>query len=365
MRVLFTGYAHVHFVCFRPLFERLACASGVDVFLSGGLREKRGDQYDYDLEAMYRPLGISAQRLLTVEQIADEDFDLLFAANTKLIMPRSVEHQIQIFHGISFRNRAVRSANTTCDHYLAVGPYMRRRFAAAGLFEADDPRVLSIGFMKTDRLLNGQLNRAELLRRHGLTGTRPVILYAPTGQKHNSLETAGEEVLRRLNAANQFDVLIKLHDHPKNRSIDWPERLRPQLNEHCQLVDDLDVIPLLFLADLLISDASSVTNEYALLDRPVVYLDVPRLLERARGKEESMLDLNTWGRRGGYVVERAGDIVPVIEHALSNTTEHSSVRQAMAHDLFYNAGHATDAAASWLDERFGVPVGMTAHASMG
>ena len=47
----------------------------------------------------------------------------------------------------------------------------------------------------------------------------------------------------------------------------------------------------LFVADLLISDASSVSNEYALLDRPMVFLDVPKLLKTARGKG-SMVDLD-------------------------------------------------------------------------
>lgn len=42
-----------------------------------------------------------------------------------------------------------------------------------------------------------------------------------------------------------------------------------------------DILPTLFLADLLISDASSVANEYTLLDRPIVFLDVPEMIEAA------------------------------------------------------------------------------------
>ncbi len=38
MRVLFTGYAPVHFACFRPIFDRLWGMEGVDVRLSGGSR---------------------------------------------------------------------------------------------------------------------------------------------------------------------------------------------------------------------------------------------------------------------------------------------------------------------------------------
>ena len=62
------------------------------------------------------------------------------------------------------------------------------------------------------------------------------------------------------------------------------------------MVRQPDVILTLFAADLLITDASSVANEYALLDRPIVFLDVPELLAAAGG-EGSAPDLETWGRR--------------------------------------------------------------------
>ena len=41
-RILFTGYAPVHFVCFRPVYERLRRVPGVQVFVSGG-RDPDGD----------------------------------------------------------------------------------------------------------------------------------------------------------------------------------------------------------------------------------------------------------------------------------------------------------------------------------
>ena len=40
MRVLFTGYAPVHFLCFQPLYERLIEMSALSVGLSGGTRTK-------------------------------------------------------------------------------------------------------------------------------------------------------------------------------------------------------------------------------------------------------------------------------------------------------------------------------------
>ena len=350
--VLFTGYAPVHFVCFRPLYERLTASPGFEGYVSGGLREQRGTETFYDQPGMYQPFGLPQEQILPVDEMRRREFDVLIGANTKLISPRNAGKRVQIFHGISFRNKAVRDENMACDHYFIIGPYMHRRFVESGLLAENDPRAIKIGFPKTDALLDGSLNRNESLRRYGFNGERPVIVYAPTGQLHNSLETRGEDVIRRLATSGRFDLLIKPHDHPKNTAIDWFSRLAVLEDAHTRVVRDRDVVPLLFLADLLITDASSVSSEYSLLDRPMVFLDVPELLESS-ARKDAMLDLETWGRHAGTIVEKSEDVVDAVVSALANPSEHSETRHAMARDLFYNPGSATSAAMAWFEKTFG------------
>ena len=351
-RVLFTGYAHAHFACFRPVYEALRAAPGVEVRVAGGLRTKLPDVTLYDTSAMYDPFDVPSEDVLSMDELAEHDCDVLFCANTKAIKPRSHGVAVQIFHGLSFRNRAVRVANDGYDRYFVIGPYMHRRLEDQGVFVPGDPRALKVGFPKTDRLLDGTLDRSAILAEHGFSGDRPVLLFAPTGAKRNALETMGEELVARLAAEDRYDVMVKPHDHPKNR-IDWFARLAPMENEHLRVVRDADVIPLLFAADLLLSDASSVANEYALLDRPIVFLDVPELLAAAAA-EDDRLDLGTWGRRGGIVAPDAGAAVSAIAEALADPTIGSDVRRAMTADLFYNPGHATGAALSWVLEEMAV-----------
>ncbi|MDH3497737.1 MAG: CDP-glycerol glycerophosphotransferase family protein, partial [Gemmatimonadota bacterium] len=219
-----------------------------------------------------------------------------------------------------------------------------------------DPRLVNIGFPKLDPLVNGSLERRTLLRRLGLSGRRPIVLYAPTGQKENSLEHQGEAVLERLRKTNRYDILIKLHDHPRDQTVDWHVRLKPLCDRHTKLVRDPDVIPYLFLANLLITDASSVSNEYALLDRPMVYLDVPQLLANMR-KKGTALDLDTWGRKGGVTTRWPDEAAEAVAWSLAHPRHGSRVRRAMARDLFYNPGRATDAAMRWVRHRLGLEAG--------
>lgn len=350
-RILFTGYAPVHFVCFKPVYERLRRLRGVEVFLSGG---READPVTgapgMTAKRLYTPFRLPSARVVTLAEARKRSFDLVLCAHVSGYFPREDKERIQLFHGVSFRNMAVRRDVLVYDRLFLVGPYMRRLFTEQQLLREGDPRLVNIGFPKLDRLVNGTLDRRAILNRLGFSGRRPVVLYAPTGQKDNSLEHTGEAVLERLRATGKYDILVKLHDHPRDRVTDWPARLKPLLDRHTKLVADYDIVPYLFVADLLISDASSVSNEYALLNRPMVFLDVPQLLDNMRRKGVS-LDLDTWGRKGGVTTRWPDEAVEAVAWSLAHRARGSRVRRAMVRDLFFNPGRATDAAVQWIQRR--------------
>lgn len=345
-RILFTGYAPVHFVCFKPIFDRLLQQPGIEVLASGGLRIDEGDTRRHDTSAMYERFDLPPHSVVDADQLPELDVDMLFSANTKPVPPRSYRRSTEIFHGLSFRNRAVRSESTTYDHYFVLGPYQHRRLEQRGVVRPGDSRAVQIGFPKTDRLLDGSLDRTDILDDLGFSGSRPLIMYAPTGAHHNSLETYGEDVIKRLAATDAYDLLVKPHDHPK-AAIDWYERLAPLETEHLRLLRAPDAIPALYSADLLISDASSIANEYLLLDRPIVFLDVPELLDAAAA-EDDRLDLDTWGRKGGTVAVDPASAEQAVAAGLAAPEAQSDIRRRIATDLFYNPGRATQAAVEWI-----------------
>ena len=355
MRVLFTGYAPVHFVCFQPLFEALSRDPGFDVRVSGGIRGyDRDGTRTHDTRALYDRFNLPPDSVVDVAELADLEVDLLFCSNTKPLAPRGYGESIEIFHGMSFRNRSVRQEAVTYDRYLVLGPYQRRRLEQRGVVVAGDTdRAISVGFPKTDRLLDGSLQRDAVLTHLRLSGDRPIVLYAPTGAHHNSLETFGPDFLAGLAATGQFDIVVKPHDHPK-ADINWFTRLAPLAGEHVRLLRDADAMPALFAADVLVSDASSIANEYLLLDRPLVFLDVPELLASAAA-EDDRLDLDTWGRSAGTVVGDAVTAVRAVEDAVADPRRMSSLRYEIAADLFYNPGRATQAALAWVTDRLAVP----------
>lgn len=353
-RILFAGYAPVHFVCFRPLYRVLRRMRGVEVFFSGGREDPAPGHGPLTARALFAPFHLPPNRILSLDAMRRQSFDLVFCAHVSGFFPRHDGGRVQLFHGVSFRNMAVRRDVLVYDHLFVVGPYMRGLFTQQQMLRDDDSRLVPIGFPKLDPLVDGSLDRAKVLRRLGISGRRPVVLYAPTGQRDNSLEHMGEAFLQRLRATRRYDVLIKLHDHPRDASTDWPARLRPLLDDHTRLVRDYDIVPAMFVADVLVSDASSVSNEFVLMDRPMVFLDVPQMLATMQRKGVA-IDLETWGRKGGVTVRWPDEAVDAVAWSLAHPRRGAGVRQAMARSLFYHPGRATQAAIAWTCERLRLP----------
>jgi hypothetical protein len=340
-RILFSGYAPVHFLCFSPVYRRLLETPDVEIYLSGGFRHGPKEARTYSLDGFYDPFDVDLGGVLPLEQVWEEDFDVLICSHlSSALFPRSATSKVQIFHGVSFKNLAVREKALRYDILCLPGQYHAERYVSSGLVQSDGPRCLVTGFAKADPLVSGTLQRDELLRRVGVDPELPTLLLAPTGEKYNALEIMGEEVIRRLAATKQYNILVKPHDHPK-RSIDWFRELAPLESKRVRIVRDLDVIPYLHAADLLLTDASSVAVEFTLLDRPIVFLDSPKLFKRVQ-KRAPALDLDTYGRKIGVTVQKPAGVVEAVADCLQRPTRARAMRRAMARHVFHGPGGATE-----------------------
>ncbi len=340
-RLVFAGYAPVHFLCFLPMYRRLAADSRVEVFLSGGFREGKGDQATYRLEGFYDPFPVDHGKVIPLEQVGKEDFDVLVSAHlSDAFFPRSVRRTVQIFHGVSFKNLAVREKALRFDVLCLPGRYHADLYRKNGFVRADGSTCLITGFPKVDALANDGLDRKALLEGLELDPSRPTILFAPTGEKYNALDSMGVEVIWRIAQNPSWNLLIKPHDHPKAKT-DWFKELKPLESDHVRLIRDLDVVPVLQAADLLITDASSVAVEYTLLDRPIIFLDIPKLMKRVK-KRAPNLDLKTYGRAIGTVVKKPEELPEAVADCLANPNRESEIRKKMSDHVFHGPGSATE-----------------------
>jgi hypothetical protein len=338
-RVLFSGYAPVHFVCFLPVYRELAKDPRVEVWLSGGFkRESEAGDVSYQLEGFYDPFPVRRDRVISFERSREEDFDVLVCSHlSDGLFPRSNKRSVQIFHGVSFKNLAVREKALRFDYLCLPGRYHGELYRREGLVRAGASQCLLTGMPKSDGLV-APSDRAALIRRYGLDERLPLVLFAPTGEKHNALEVMGTEVVAAIAQSGKFNLLVKPHDHPK-RAIDWFTELAPLEGPRVGLVRDLDVVPYLRSADVLMTDASSVAFEYTLVDRPIVFLDTPKLFTQVE-KRAPALDLQTYGRSIGVVVQKPEDVVAQLEQSLGHPEGQRALRRAAAEHIFHRPGQA-------------------------
>lgn len=324
-------------VMMRSVVQRLASSSDVQVFAASRLFG-RGDSGE-----VFRMVGQPDLKRLPLWWCRIRPFDVYLSADFGVVARRA-RLKVHFFHGVSFRNHAVHKNALRYDLCLLAGPYMRRQFEAAGIVtDANQERFPVIGMPKLDDLALGHYDRDTILLELGLDPDRKTLLYAPTwSTKMSSLERFGDDVLRALRDL-PMNVIVKLHDNSldlRKASADWRARVRAFARPGFVLDEGVDVVPRMAVADVLVSDASSVANEFTLLDRPILFLDVGDL----RAKVKAKADLDTWGRQAGEVVADPSGLASAVDRALSDPGARSELRRALAKDLFLDPGTATDRA---------------------
>jgi len=239
------------------------------------------------------------------------------------------------------------------DRLLFINHRRARNYLAARAIETDAARV--VGMPKTDRLVNGMLERSAVLGELGLDPGRSTVLYAPTWTSHSSLQQMGPDIVRILVDAGH-QVIVKLHANSWDPSRplssgasgrqDWAGRLEQALGRQGILASGSDACPYLVAADVLVTDHSSVGFEYLLLDRPIVRVDMPVLIERTNIAPVyvEMLDRVSW------TVRSAADLPVALERALAEPARHARARHQVACEMFYEPGGATARAVRELYE---------------
>ncbi|MFH0945453.1 MAG: CDP-glycerol glycerophosphotransferase family protein [Planctomycetota bacterium] len=326
-------------VMMRPVLKRLLELDGFRVHGSARLFGHVGGG------RMFRDLGLEGIKLTPKWLARMLHYDLYLSADFIVSAPRALK-RVHFFHGVSFRNHGVHENALKYDLLLVVGPYMLRRFRETGLItEQNAHRFPVIGMPKLDDLVNGRYSREEVLSRLELDPGLPCVLYAPTwSKKVSSLEQEGEELIDQLRKSGK-NVIVKLHDNSldaRKAGRNWRGLLGSIQDPRFRFVESADVVPLMSAADLLVSDASSVANEFTLLDRPILFMEIEDLKSRLKPKA----DLDTWGRKAGEVVPSPSKLNAAIDAALSDPGRQSEIRQALARDLFHDPGGATGRALS-------------------
>ncbi len=342
-RILFFAKVPMNYALFRPVHRLLARDPSLEFVFTGKYQGRQ------DPARVYQGFDLLGGRLQRSSFSRWFKYDVYVSPDYRLAGKRC-RVKVHMFHGFSIRNFAIQERAKDFDKLFLIGPYMRRRFVESGILRPDDLRFEDVGMPKLDSLVNGEYDREAILTGLGLDPTRKTILFAPTWIAGGCLDTQGQAILRELHRC-EHNVIVKLHDNsfdPRKQRFDWRTEVSAFLSSRRVLATDPDSNPCLAVADLLISDASSIANEFLLLDRPLVFFALKDL-----AKDWPSTDEKTWGTSTGETIESASELMGAIERGLRAPLAKSEVRRAAAADFFFNPGRAASVAANLLAEYAG------------
>jgi CDP-glycerol glycerophosphotransferase (TagB/SpsB family) len=271
-------------------------------------------------------------------------------------LPRGAR-RVQTFHGVAGKYRTVYDSPSESmrdwDRLFFINQRRLQHFVDCGAIDAGSSAARLIGMPKLDCLVDGTLVRDEILTSLRIDPARRTILYAPTWSAHSSVVSMGEELVSRLGEAG-YAVIVKLHDRSRDPlkfehsgGVDWGERLAPLLQRYGGvLATGSNSSRYLPAADVMITDHSSVGFEYLLLDRPLIRIHVPELI-RNTDIEPSYVELMA---NASSSVNDVAETSVAVERAFSDPGARSAERVAVANEMFYKPGTATERAVTELYE---------------
>ncbi|MCD4706758.1 MAG: CDP-glycerol glycerophosphotransferase family protein [Candidatus Sabulitectum sp.] len=171
--------------------------------------------------------------------------------------------KVELFHGIGIEKPSHYKIRHFFDLYLTSGPVVTTRFKEMER-KYKYFRTFETGWAKIDHILN--YDTTDIRKRFNLKQDKTVILYAPT---HSSSMESSKDILPAIETIMKPEEIWFCKPH-EFMDRDILKNLSRKTGNQFRLITDFDITPYLHLADVMLSDTSSVIYEFMALDKPLV-----------------------------------------------------------------------------------------------
>ncbi len=331
IRVLFELVQEYYWPAMKPVYEQFAADSRYDLFVKVGYNHTRFlgiflIRQKGKIEQKYRTMGF---------QVTDETsgFDIVICGDT-LKYPESYGNALlcNVDHGPctkSLRYRNLLKQPNTKYVVFAEGPYRMQKLKEYDLDQKEIVR--DVGLPKLDPFFTGGYSRKTIEERHNLDPKKPIVLYAPTYKPTSIFEV----VTTIGNLTDRFNVVVKLHPYS------WSGKYAPH-KQH-QVFESLakknpavvlvspkehDIMPYLFAADTMISEGSSVINEFLALGRCGIIFDLDdENLKHSDGEPLLVEKSSEWLKDSFIHINRADQLEAAVVEAVNPSDERKAALQ--------------------------------------
>jgi len=225
---------------------------------------------------------------------------------------------VDVWHGVSYKGLIPEDFKMyhMYDRICAPSLYFRDFYVNKWGFK--DSQVRVTGWGRVDYYFNNSLDKKELLKKYNLNkGYKSIILYTPThmsDDKNRKLFPFGIEAsdfLDQMNAIGKKKNALFIfrthvndifrHTQKYKNVVFLPQEKMPRTYE------------LLYIADILVVDWSSIVNDFLTLNRPTIHLNVKEPYQHGFTFEPK--------DRVGYIVNNMNELSSQIEYCIDKPDE--------------------------------------------
>jgi glycosyltransferase involved in cell wall biosynthesis len=232
---------------------------------------------------------------------------------------------VQVFHGVSDKPFDYHKSLKEYDLIAVSGPLRKELIIKRGL--ARPERIVEIGFPKIDHFLHSSFDRERCKEEIGLDKERKTVLYSPTWFDPNgfcSFSRYAAPVMRKLGGCN---VIVKPHVNILKYRPWEIMKAHIMKGPNCVLkAKSTSILPYMAVSDLMITDISSVAQEYLAFGKPMVFVNP--MPGKAIPEEYTRI----W--RCGDVVDDPRELSEVVRKNLENPARYSEERTEALRRIF-------------------------------
>lgn len=301
-----------------------------------------------------KPYYIAEKRLITLMMKLDCDVMVMTMPDIenfhikRSYVRKDIEY-VYVPHCIDSINMTMRTG--AVDHYdsvLCVGKHQKEEITnTEAVYGLPHKTLVDWGYTLLDEMRSQYAASAH----EDKPGKK--ILIAPSWQKDNIVDSCLEEILDTLKGRG-YQITVRPHPQEVRLKQAYMEQLEAKYaaDRDVEIQTDFSSNSTVFEADLLITDWSGITYEYAFTTlRPVLFIDTPMKVMNPEYEKINTPPINIWMREviGAVVKPDELEKLPeAVERLLSGRDEYRERIDRFVHEYVYNLGNSSEVGAKYI-----------------
>lgn len=232
------------------------------------------------------------------------------------------------------------------DYYFLDGPMRYDKLMNIVGLELSEDQMIKIGNMRFDKVINREMDRTKILDDFGVKDkSRPNVVYAPTWKWGGG--TLLEHSYKYIDdLTDDYNLFIRPHYYDWRKMKHIKKYLKKNGSKHVYLVEPWnirtkDTMENLAIADLLISDNSSVAYQSLIFQTPIliVGMEEDKIVEKP-GQYDVRGIVDHW--------DENEPIKPLVDENIRENKYEAELKEMLDNCFYFNDGKSTERAVEFL-----------------